>query len=370
MAEPLKHILNEAAVRWLAESLAAAHPLLDKRAFIAASLDGLESLDLKARAAHIAGAMRTHLPADFPEAARIVAASLGPEVPPTGETGVMVLRYMPHDCFIALHGLGHPEDAFLLQEQLTRRFTSEFSIRCFIERYPLQTLERLRRWARDPDPHLRRLVSEGTRPRLPWAPRLRAFQQDPAPVVALLELLKDDPVRYVQRSVANSINDIGKDHPELAVALCRRWLVKAPPGRQWIVKHAMRDIVRKGRPEALALFGAGKAPKVAIGHIKLTPARVKKGGLLRFSFDLTSKSASRQTLVVDYIVHFVKANGRGRPKVFKLAKLALEAGGTVALSGKISFADLTTRKHYPGLHRLEAQINGKVYPLGRFQLHA
>jgi 3-methyladenine DNA glycosylase AlkC len=369
MAAQLKHILNEEAVRWLADNLARAYPAFDAQEFVAAGLDGLERLDLKARAGHIAAAMYAYLPADFPEAARIIAASLGAHVPSTGQTGISVLRYMPHDCFIARYGLAHPEAAFRLQEELTKRFTCEFSIRFFIERYPEEAFDQLRKWIGDSDAHLRRLASEGTRPRLPWAPRLRGFQMDPAPVIALLERLKDDPERYVQRSVANNINDISKDHPELAVELCRRWLVDAPPGRQWIVQHAMRDLVKKGHAGALSLFGVNKAPKVAIGQIKLAPAKVKKGQSLRFSFTLASASARRQDLVVDYIVHFVKANGQSRPKVFKLAKLSLGAGTNIDLSAKVSFADLTTRKHYPGLHRLEAQINGRRFELGQFRVH-
>jgi 3-methyladenine DNA glycosylase AlkC len=370
MAAPLKHILNEDAVRWLAEGLATADPKFDRRRFIAACIDGLERLDLKARAGHIAAAMHACLPADFPEAARIVAASLGPENPPMGQTGLQVLRYMPHDCFIARYGLDCPQAAFRLQEKLTKRFSCEFSIRFFIERHPEAAGAQLKKWARDGNAHLRRLVSEGTRPRLPWAPRLRAFQKDPTPVIALLEELKDDPARYVRRSVANNINDIGKDHPGLAVELCRRWLIGAPPGRRWIVKHAMRDLVRKSHAGALELFGAHKAPKVKIGRIALAPARLRLGGALRFGFNLASLSARRQDLIVDYVVHFVKANGQTRPKVFKFAKLSLPAGMAVDLSGKVSFADLTTRKHYPGLHKLAAQINGKEYALAQFHLHA
>src|SRR5262249_34126743 len=154
------------------------------------------------------------------------------------------------------------EPAMRAQYELTKRFSAESSIRAFLMQYPEATYARLLEWARDGSVHVRRLVSEGTRPRLPWAPRLRAFQDDPRPVIALLELLKDDPERYVQRSVANNLNDIGKDHPELAVEVCRRWSARTSPGRAWIVRHALRSLVKKGHRGALEAVGAGSRPKV------------------------------------------------------------------------------------------------------------
>ncbi len=275
---------------------------------------------------------------------------------------------MPHDSFIEQFGIGHPREAFALQEELTKRFTCEFSIRAFLIRHPELTYAQMKRWAVDGNTHLRRLACEGSRPRLPWAPRLPAFQKDPAPVIALLELLKDDPERYVQRSVANNINDISKDHPDIAVDLCRDWLKRAPPERAWIVKHAMRDLVKKGYLPALELFGAGNPPQVRIGGFSTIPRNPERGGALRFSFDLTSEGADAQDLIIDFVVHFIKANGKTRPKTFKLARVTLEPGQTVRLGAKVSFADMTTRKHFVGEHRLEAQVNGKAFALGAFEL--
>jgi hypothetical protein len=215
---------------------------------------------------------------------------------------------------------------------------------------------------------VRRLVSEGTRPRLPWAPRLRAFQEDPRPVIALLELLKDDAERYVQRSVANNLNDIAKDHPELAVEVSRRWLVDASPSRRWIVRHALRSLVKKGHRGALDVMGVGGKPRVDISGIRLAPATTRIGGEVRFSFEIVSTSRKTQELLVDFAVHYVKANGTARPKVFKLRKLALPPSGRVELGSAISLKGMTTRKHYPGRHGIEALINGVPYRLGTFEL--
>ncbi|MGE4249907.1 MAG: DNA alkylation repair protein [Parvibaculaceae bacterium] len=329
----------------------------------------MQALELKERASHIATAMHRCLPAEFPAAAKIVAAALGPEAPPTGENGMGVLRYMPHDSFIERFGLDHPQDAFRLQEEVTRRFSCEYSIRAYLSRYPDLTYARMLAWATSGDTHLRRLASEGMRPRLPWGRRLPGLISDPAPVITVLELLKDDPERYVQRSVANNVNDISKDHPELAVALCARWLPDAPPARLWIIRHAMRHLVKKGHPGALQLMGAGRPPEIRIESITLSPARLKIGDRMRFSVDIVSNARDAQDLVVDFVIFYLKARGNVSPKVFKLATISLAAGERATLKSSLSFADMTTRKHYPGSHRLALQVNGTAFELAVFDLH-
>ena len=189
-------------------------------------------------------------------------------------------------------------------------------------------------------------------------------------MIALLELLKDDPERYVQRSVANSINDIGKDHPELAIEVCRAWLVNATPQREWIVRHALRSLIKQGHRGALRLMGVSGKPAVSITNVRLVPSPLKVGDKLRFSFDLASTSRREQDLLVDYAVHFVKSNGGTRSKVFKLRKIALPAGQSVELNGSISFKDMTTRQHYAGRHRIEVLVNGVPHPLAEFEVRA
>ncbi|MEW5853921.1 MAG: DNA alkylation repair protein [Myxococcota bacterium] len=254
------------------------------------------------------------------------------------------------------------------QYELTKRFSAESSIRAFLVAHPSATHARLREWTRDPNPHVRRLVSEGTRPRLPWAPRLRAFQENPAPVLELLELLKDDADRYVQRSVANNLNDIAKDHPELVVETCRRWAGDASPGRTWIINHASRSLVKQGHRGALKLLGVGARPKVRVLDVRMEPRVVRVGGELRFSLRLVSAAKEAQSLMVDYAVHFVKANGAAKPKVFKLKKVTLKPKEAAELSGTVSFKQMTTRKHHAGRHRLELLINGVAIPLASFDV--
>jgi 3-methyladenine DNA glycosylase AlkC len=363
MAEALKHFFDERLIRSIGASFQELVPGWKTRRFVKECLDGLDELELIARGRRVAEVMRRHLPEDFDEAAEVIVGSLGPESDGSGSVGMAPFRYLPHVFFVGTYGLGHFEASMRAQHELTRRFTAEWSIRGFLVEHREATLARLRVWARDPSVHVRRLVSEGTRPRLPWAPRLRAFQEDPAPVIELLELLKDDGESYVQRSVANNVNDIAKDHPDVAVALCRRWQTGATAGRRWIVGHALRSLIKGGDRGALATMGFAGAPKVAIEAAEV-PKVVRLGATLRFSFDVVSRSRQAQELLVDYAVHFVKANGETRPKVFKLRKLALRPGERVRLDARVSFAALTTRTHRPGRHVIEAVINGVTFPLG------
>ena len=259
--------------------------------------------------------MRKHLPAEYPQAIDVLLASASQPHEHRASGGMAAFLYMPHLFFVAQHGLDHFEDSMRAQHALTQRFTAEYSIRAFLEKHPEATLARLREWTSDPSQHVRRLVSEGTRPRLPWAPRLRAFQKDPRPVLELLELLKDDPELYVRRSVANNLNDIGKDHPALLTAVAKRWLRGASEERRWIVNHALRSAVKRADAGALGALGYGAKAEVAVGDKRITPLRAKIGGSVTVSFTLANKQRRPQRVMVDLVVHFVKARGTGAEDV-------------------------------------------------------
>jgi 3-methyladenine DNA glycosylase AlkC len=220
MGEPLKNFYGPDVPARIAAMIAQVDPAFPAEAFLADALDGYEALELTPRARQIARALGRHLPQDYERAIEILVASLAPKLEAAELTGMEVFVYMPHVFFVADRGGDRFEASMRAQYELTQRFTAEYSIRVFLERYPEATLARLREWARDPSVHVRRLVSEGTRPRLPWAPRLRSFQDDPRPVLELLELLRDDPELYVRRSVANNLNDIGKDNPAALIETC------------------------------------------------------------------------------------------------------------------------------------------------------
>ena len=252
--QPLAAILDRRAVVLLAESFAAVVPAFDPTRFRARANRGLTGLGLMDRAAHLATALAEQLPADFASAAPLVIASLGPCLTQTSGNGLRVFFYLPHSHFLAAYGVADPAWTLRACRALTQRFTAEFALRPVLAAAPEFCLAELADWVSDPDPHVRRAVSEATRPRLPWAARLPRFQHDPRPVLPLLARLIDDPDLYVRRSVANHLGDIAKDHPELAFSTCRSWLTeRASAERQWVVRHAVRHPAQRGVPAAVAL---------------------------------------------------------------------------------------------------------------------
>jgi len=312
--------------------------------------------------------LRAFLPQDYGHAVTILLNSLDQAHGRDPNLSLASFLYLPHTLFVAEYGLAHFEISMRAQHALTQRFTAEFSIRPFLEQHPDATLRQLRAWASDPSAHVRRLVSEGTRPRLPWAPRLRQFQADPGPVLALLELLKDDPALYVRRSVANNLNDIGKDHPHLLAKTAQAWLEDASVERAWIVGHALRSAVKRGDRAAFKLLGFGSQAKVSVGDIKITPEAADMGTSVSIAFEVTNTQTKAQTLLIDLAVYYVKAKGQSQAKVFKLKQLELAAGQKVCLKKTLSLAEMSTRKHYPGVHRVDVILNGRAQPLGAFEL--
>ena len=368
VGEPLKNHFGAGIPARIAEMISGVFPGFDREAFVGACLDGYHELELVPRGRKISTTLRDYLPAEYPAAIEILIASIGPRLETTEGHGMAPFLYLPHVCYVAEFGLEHFEESMRAQYELTQRFSAEFSIRPFLERHTESTLARLEDWTNDSSPHVRRLVSEGTRPRLPWAPRLREFQKDPRPVLALLELLKDDPDLYVRRSVANNLNDIGKDHPTLLVETARKWLVGASDERRWLVHHALRSAVKRAEPGALEVMGFGVAPRVSLDNTRITPERALMGGRVEIAFDVTNTGSRRQRILVDFRIHFVKANGKATPKVFKLKALELGPRESVSIAKSVSLAEMTTRKHYPGTHAVDVVLNGVVVTLGTFEL--
>lgn len=368
MAEPLKNAFGPAVPKRLAEAIIPVFPAFPAKAFLKDALDGFEPLALLDRGRLIARALARHLPGDFEAAADILVASLGPRLERTENNGMAPFFYLPHTMFVSSQGLDHFEPSMRALYELTQRFTAEMAIRPFIVKDAKRTLAKLRQWSGDPNVHVRRLVSEGTRPRLPWAMRLPDFQRDPAPVIALLERLKDDPELYVRRSVANNLNDIGKDHPAILTEVATKWLAKASPERAWIVRHALRSAIKRGEAAALAVLDYAPVKQIGIAKAQIAPQRAKIGGKLTIAFDVTNTGKTAARLMVDFRVHYVKAKGATSPKTFKLTALDLGPGASVRLVKAVSLKDMTTRKHHLGTHRVEAMINGQVTPLGAFEL--
>jgi len=366
MAEPLVARYGLSVVHTIADAIAAVHPAFNREAFIADCCDGFEMLGLMDRGRKIARTLRQHLPDGYAGAIEILMKS----VPETRieHSNMSSFVYLPHVYFVAEYGLDHFDASMDAQYELTQRFTAEFSIRNYLEKYPAQTLARLETWITDPSPHVRRLVSEGTRPRLPWAKRLPQFQQDPAPVIRLLEQLKDDESLYVRRSVANNLNDIWKDHPDVVIEVARTWLKDAPKPRRQLVLHALRNAIKQGNVEVLELIGFRREPEVVIRDIEFTPAAVRIGQSVSISFVVENPDSQTHNLLVDVQVGYVKANGALRNKVFKLTSIQLQPGQSRACSLTLKLHQMTTRTHHVGVHPVAALINGKLHPLGNFTI--
>lgn len=375
MAEPLKYLLNDTVPPRIAAMVRRAWRKFDTTAFLQQVQPGYESLELMARGQRIAQALQTHLPQDVPRALGVLVDSMDPPMgldaagePDAGDRPYSAFLYLPHSIYIGTHGLPHFEAAMAAQHALTQRFTAEFCIRPYLLHHQGATLARLRDWAQDDNAHVRRLVSEGTRPRLPWAPRLPAFQNNPQLALPLLDALKDDPSSYVRRSVANHLGDIAKDHPDLAVGTARTWLQGAPAPRETLVRHGLRFLIKRGDAAALAALGVGHAVALDVRAARVLPARARIGDKVRIEVELHNPTPQPQRVLADLKVHYVKAHGGTAPKVFKLQTLDIAPGATVAVGKTLSLQQMTTRIHYPGAHQVELVLNGRPQPLGQFQL--
>lgn len=356
-----KDYYDRAMAERLARDLTAVYPPFPATDFINQITPLLPPLELKARVAVFTKALRQHLPDDYPQAIEILLALLGPEL--TFEQGMFNDSWflMPIAHFVELYGLdeAHFETSMRAMYAITKRHTAEFAIRPYLQKYPKRTLAVLEEWTNDPSPHVRRLVSEGTRPRLPWASQLPQFIHDPTPTLALLEKLKDDPALYVRKSVANHLNDITKDHPQRVIETCARWMANASTERAWIVRHALRTLIKAGDPNALAVLGYAP-PQLTLTTLTVTPAVLMLGDSLTIRVTLQSRSDQPQELLIDYRLHFMKANGTTKPKVFKWTTRQLAPGESLTLERQHPVRPVTTRKYYPGRQMVDVQVNGQV----------
>ena len=263
---PLKNLLGLEAVDCLAHNILLVYPQFDTESFCRDASNGLEPLGILERGKKLARTLRLYLPQKYATAVEIILASLTPPLTRTDTLGLAVFFYLPHISFIAEYGWEFEEndghDPFLVsmraQYELTKRFSAEFSMRPFLIKQQERTLSQLLEWTSDPDPHVRRLCSESTRPRLPWAARIPAFIANPTSALPILEALKNDQDLYVRRSVANHLGDIAKDHPEFVFTICERWLTEATNEVKWLIRHALRHPAKKENKTALQLRAAAK----------------------------------------------------------------------------------------------------------------
>lgn len=355
----LKHWFDENRFRSVAASIAEIHPRFDRKRFLRLGLAGLEELSLMQRLRRMAEAAGAALPIPYRDSLDVLR-ELAPRIDHS-----FVALFLPD--FVALHGLDDFDESMEALKFLTRFGSSEFAVREFLRRDLDRSLATMRVWSRDADEQVRRLASEGCRPRLPWASRIPELVADPRPALPILETLRDDPSLYVRKSVANHLNDIGHEHPDLLLETLRSWDLERS-GTAWIARRGLRTLVKQGHRGALALLGAGDAPSVQVEVFRVAPRTLRLGDELRLSLLLVSTSPNPQRLVIDYSVHYIKGSGGTSAKVFKWKELELGAGESLALEKRQTIRDFTTRRHYPGRHLVEVQINGERLATGEFRL--
>jgi 3-methyladenine DNA glycosylase AlkC len=348
MAELLKHAYNAGYMQRIAECIKSECPAFESDRFIKSIFDDeWEGRELKSRMDHIARSLNDVLALDYLDALPILL--------PASETfGGFEGMFFPH--FVELYGQKHWDESIVALEHMTKFSSAEFAVRPFIIKAPKKMMKQMGRWSKHDNYHVRRLSSEGCRPRLPWAMALPEFKKDPSLIFPILERLKKDDSEYVRKSVANNMNDITKDHPQKIKHLAKHWLGDNQQ-TDWIVKHGCRTLLKSGDPEALSLFGYEPANNVGVSSLSVSDKTIKIGDDLNFSFLLSSQNDALGKLRIEYGIDYVKANGSLSRKVFKLSEGVMMDKKKI-FSRKQTFREMSTRKHYAGKHGLAIIING------------
>lgn len=357
MPEPLKNMLDRELITSISNELKSAYPGLESEAFCESVIDeDWEGKELKERISFISIKLRQFLPDNYREAVEILKAV------PSRPFG---FGYMSFPGIVELYGLDEFEVSIPAMEHFTKYSSSEFAVRPFIRKYPDRMMAQMEKWAESDNHHVRRLASEGCRPRLPWAGSLPEFKKNPEPVLRVLEKLKNDESEYVRRSVANNLNDISKDNPRVTISVAKRWIGKNP-GTDWIVKHACRSLLKQGNREVMEMFGLARTDHLVIEDLKVQKS-VHMEDCLDFSFVLKSQENSLGNVRIEYAVDFMKKNGKQSRKLFKISESDYSVREK-AIKKRHSFRSITTRKYYPGAHGIAVIVNGKELARGTFEL--
>ncbi|MEM7075121.1 MAG: DNA alkylation repair protein [Pseudomonadota bacterium] len=370
--EPFKSAISPDLIRLTGHVLARHMPGVDPAGFAAPLIPRLDTLELKQRVGLVAEALHAALPDDPDRRRAALLAMLHPDDldrwnADSTTDGLCGWGIWPLTTLVGRHGLGSTAQALETLREMTKRGTAELDVRPFIAATPDRALPVIRAWVSDPNPHVRRLVSEGTRPRLPWGMRLHGLVADPTPMLPALTRLRDDPSDYVRRSVANHLNDIARDHPDLVADIARTWLRDAGADRRRLLRHACRTLIKQGHTAALSAFGFDP-PQIGKPAISLATPVVRFGETLEFEVTIRATGRASQTLALDYVIHHQKADGTLSPKVFKWTTFTLDPGDARHLSRRHALRPITTRRYHAGPHALSLRINGTDHGYEMFEL--
>ncbi|PKB15854.1 DNA alkylation repair protein [Flavobacterium sp. 5] len=358
MATELKEMFNKKFYEHLATQFNKADAGFDTKQFVEAVTNGLESRSLNERLRFTTITLKNHLPADFKEAVQL----LNTVIPNTakGYTSLIFPDY------VGQYGVHDFETSMEALTYYTQFGSSEFAIREFLKHDFDKTLEMMKLWAESPNHHIRRLASEGCRPRLPWAMALPELKKNPEPILSLLTILKSDSSEYVRRSVANNLNDIAKDNPQIVIEIATKWKGQSKE-TDAIIKHACRTLLKQGNIDILKHFGLDSS-KVAVANFKIATPKVTIGNALEFSFFVQNNDDKPQTIRLEYAIYYLRQNGQLSKKVFKISERILESNQSLHINRKQSFKIITTRKFYTGQQMLSIIVNGEEKDSLTFEL--
>lgn len=359
MPERLKDIFfTQTSLAALANTVHQIYPAFDTLRFLSDIDDGAwGDRELKDRMHHTTRCLAAGLPSDYAEALAILKA-VAPQV-----TGFEAMTFPD---FVEMYGLDYWDLSMSALAYFTPYGSAEFAVRPFLHADPERGMAYMSEWAEHPNPHVRRLASEGCRPRLPWGMALPRFKQDPSPILPVLERLKDDESEFVRRSVANNLNDIAKDHPDLTLDIAERWYGHSARTDQ-IVKHACRSLLKAGHPRAMRLFGFGAPGQVTVQGLRVADQPLTIGEDLVFEFELHVAGEQARALRLEYIIHYANARGGQGRKVYLHSEKSYEPG-VYRVRKRHSLADRSTRKHHPGAHMVSVVVNGETLASAPFEL--
>ena len=367
MAEPLKNVYTEQFVSDLCSSWKIVLPDLNESTFRQFVFkDDWNELELKQRMSRLSDAMKLILPDDFILAARLTRELISKLAADGFAVGGFEYMFIPE--YIEKNGLAHLDISLAALQHITQYTSCEFAIRPFILENQKRSMEFMLSCSMHQHPNVRRFASEGCRARLPWAMALESFKQNASPIIPILENLKSDNSLFVRKSVANNLNDISKDHPELALRMAKKWIGNNAE-TNWIVKHGMRTLLKSGHSEAMALFGYAGSGAFTIEQSKVTTPTVPFGEYLKFQFNLKNRTAKEQIVRLEYAIHFLKSNGLQNKKIFKISERKLKGKETIFLQKTHAIKPISTRKYYPGEHGLSLIVNGVEFEKHDFLLH-
>ncbi len=348
MGEPLKNLYSEKLIESLCHSVQLVYRKFDSKQFTTDIFNHeWDNKELKNRMNHISVNLQKYLPESYIESINILKSV---------SSNFDGFQYMFFPGFVELYGLEHYKESIIALEHFTEYSSSEFAVRPFIKKYPKQMMTQMESWATSKNHHIRRLASEGCRPRLPWAMALPEYKENPKPVLKVLGKLKNDESEYVRKSVANNLNDISKDNPETVIALSAKWL-GASNNTDKIIKHACRTLLKQGNVQILSMFGYQPPNHIQISNFK-AQSKVNIGESFEFSVKLKTSKKSLGKLRIEYAIGFMKNNGKISRKVFKISESNF-TGNEKDITKKHSFKVISTRKYYTGNHDIAVIINGK-----------